>query len=206
MQTNEEKIQSNKAIVLLQQGVAKHVLDTLKAKGYHAFVAGGAARDWYSEEPARDIDIIVVEPSSTIDTMTKLAEEHWPSFKALQKSTSGQTYLEMINGILGVLEFKVDKHTVQLVVIDAECYSGIPIGSKWYDKFPASNTKISWCDGVFDTSEEFLFSIKHKIIMFDNNKNNKTAATYLNKIKKRFPDYKIFVNKRAPNASLTLKG
>lgn len=43
--------------IVQQKRIAKEVLDKVKVLDYWAIIAGGAARDWYFNNLANDIDI-----------------------------------------------------------------------------------------------------------------------------------------------------
>lgn len=197
--------------ILAQQAVATEVVDWLASIGYtDACVAGGAARDWFLCVNARDIDIFVVDTNgycwedvgNGTDIATKIEEKYPTALKELTAEGSAN-YVANCNGIFRVFEFKHCNFTVQLILC-GESITDNPDKKLWYN-FPASTSKISWKNGEFEYSSDFKFSVDSKVILFDNNKNNKKNDSYLKKTKKRFKNWPVYLCKKE-SLKLSKKG
>jgi hypothetical protein len=176
-----------------QKSVADKVLKKLQLLDQWCIVAGGAPRDWYLGNEAKDIDIYLYDSRSTY------------------------VYASQREGLLEALGFEIDSKYEEWEIPElyqsnhyvVHLYNSTYLGEKIQiifvskptfvsviDTFPISISKAWYKGGEIYTTDDFDLSIKHKILfktVDSYEENNK----YLLKIKEKFNGYKYVTKKQA---------
>ena len=167
-----------------QQETALEIILKLKTQFGNAVVAGGAPRDWYMGQIARDIDVYVVTPPKKaailLATATvALGEE----VKHLGKEYE---YLEQsgIGFITAGLTY-INSQSVNIIFLN-ENYVGKD--GNVYDHFDCDICQIAW-DGDFITTEQFIDAWSSDTITF-----NKFEEKHLKKMIYKFKGWKFKFN------------
>ena len=173
-----------------QKCIAKNVLDVLKLLDYRAIIAGGAARDWYSDKLATDIDIFMYVEWSGRVGKKRYVERVSNLLKLLLNvdninvvgnidEDDGLNYIKNPD-IVSVLEFVKNDVKFQIILMTKQNVD--------VTKF-AFNICQAWSNGEYvATTEAFKIGMKKKIII-------ETGTLYANgkkyreKIKSKFPDF-----------------
>jgi|SRR4028118_202838 hypothetical protein len=169
-----------------QKLVADKVLEKLELLDRWCIVAGGAPRDWYLGNEAKDIDVYLYDSRKTY------------------------VYASQREGLLKALGFEIDsKHedwtvpelyksnhyiahlynstflgeTVQIIFVSEPTFVSV------IDTFPISISKVWYKGGEVYTTDDFDRSIKHKIL-YKTVDSYEEDNKYLLKIREKFSDYK----------------
>lgn len=173
-----------------QKRIAKSVLDILNLVDYRAIIAGGAARDWYNETLASDIDIFICIEWKCGESKKRFVERVSSLLELLLNvdeinvvgnidEDDGLNYIKNPD-IISVLEFIKDNVKFQIILMNNQNVD--------VTKF-AFNICQAWSNGErIATTEAFKIGFKKKIII-------ETGTLYANgkkyrqKIKSKFPDF-----------------
>lgn len=174
-----------------QKQVADKVLGKLELLDPRCIVAGGAARDWYLNKPAKDIDVFLYAPhlhlaSIRVNALRKLgfditsAYENWN----IDEIYKHNKYVKCLYNTV------VDGENVQIIFMIESTYTSV------VDMFPISISKVWYKNQQIKLTDDFKNSVKHKIIwrtLYSYLEDDK----YINKIKDKFSDYEYVTTAEA---------
>ena len=163
-------------------------LETFKETLINPVVAGGAPRDWFFGNPARDIDIFV-EAGTDLTSILKFYENLENSFTVTKTKAELPAHYQSpyISSVMDVCTS--GKTKIQLVVLE----EGFPAATVT-DNFPISISKITYKNYSIDPSEEFLYSVRHARLTVDVGVD--PQLPYIQKIRAYFHTYKLVTQRR----------
>lgn len=181
-----------------QKSIAKTVLDKIKALDYRAIIAGGAARDWYFNNLANDIDIFyfheegkycldnIRRETAILKALLGVSSVDVVGFNSGKKEESDQHPEDDFNNYLK----NPDIVNVFECVIDGVKFQFIQLRKQNVDVHTfAYNMCQAWSNGVdIWTTKKFDIGVSKKLLV-------ETGDLYANtdKFKKKmiskFPDY-----------------
>jgi len=172
-----------------QKLVANKVLKKLELLDRYCIVAGGAPRDWYLGNIAKDIDVylhypLLIKSQQREDLLNELGLnvqskcENWEQVAEIYQTNRFITQL---------YNSDIQGEKVQIMFVSKPTFISV------VDTFPISISKVWYKKEEIGLTPEFETSVKHKILW-------KTVDSYLEddkyltKIKEKFSDY-IYVPK-----------
>lgn len=181
-----------------QKSIAKTVLDKIKALDYRAIIAGGAARDWYFNNLANDIDIFyfheegkycldnIRRETAILKALLGVSSVDVVGFNSGKKEESDQHPEDDFNNYLK----NPDIVNVFECVIDGVKFQFIQLRKQNVDVHTfAYNMCQAWSNGVdIWTTQKFDIGVSKKLLI-------ETGALYANtdkfknKMISKFPDY-----------------
>lgn len=174
-------------IILSQQNAANEVLAKL---GIKSIVAGGAARDWYYGKPANDIDVYYksdLDREGILQHLEDIGVTSNSSTVSVREHAEFSSNYTKMASMTRVINF--DYHTWQFQLMQVpNDFTGV---ANVIDDFPLSISKIVYCDSETSPSSEFSCCDRLGIILISNKGYNKHHP-YVQKICRRFPEYKVY--------------
>lgn len=171
-----------------QTRTADRVLELLENIDTGVILAGGAPRDWYLKNPARDLDFYIFYPEIGNEQFTELLEIHLGvpvSIKGETENLYGDSYRNP--ELLAVWDFEYDGIPCQVMrMVDV-------IDRCAVQSFALDICRVWYKGGRIHTTKEFLESVDHKIIRIMKPLYYKGDA-YIQKIVSKYPDF-LFVEK-----------
>lgn len=143
-----------------QKDVAEEVLDQLFSIDPFAIVAGGAPRDWYFNQPARDIDVFFHVAERTQITMIEHMLAH-VGF-AINRTNDGHHLPDIYKKnpkLRCVFNAKAQEVDVQLMCMSEPTFKCV------LQEFPLSICKAWYKNGRCHYEKDFLRSVKHNVIV-----------------------------------------
>ncbi len=180
-----------------QKSIAKTVLDKIKVLDYRAIIAGGAARDWYFDTPANDIDIFyyneaanwcnanIQKQKSILKTLIDVEDLDVLGFNPNDDTSNIKPKDDFTNylknpDIVNVFECEIEGLKFQFIQLKKQ---NVQVNSFAYNMCQA------WSDGVnIWTTQKFDIGVSKKLLI-------ETGALYANtdkfknKMISKFPDY-----------------
>lgn len=181
-----------------QKSIAKTVLDKIKVLDYRAIIAGGAARDWYFNNLANDIDIFyfheegkycldnIRRETAILKALLGVSSVDVVGFNSGKKEESDQHPEDDFNNylknpdIVNVFECEIEGLKFQFIQLKKQ---NVQVNSFAYNMCQA------WSDGVnIWTTQKFDIGVSKKLLI-------ETGALYANtdkfknKMISKFPDY-----------------
>lgn len=181
-----------------QKSIAKTVLDKIKALDYRAIIAGGAARDWYFNNLANDIDIFyfheegkycldnIRRETAILKALLGVSSIDVVGFNSGKKKESDQYPEDDFNNylknpdIVNVFECVIDRVKFQFIQLRKQ---NVDVHTFAYNMCQA------WSNGVdIWTTKKFDIGVSKKLLI-------ETGALYANtdkfknKMISKFPDY-----------------
>lgn len=167
----------------------------------HAFIAGGAPRDWFFNIQPRDLDIFIPyqkpeyyldfkEIFESLSFVSKYnRKEYLPlilSDPSSDTSVSNSTYKDNANiDAVFVVDSLMQSSFFEIQIIFLK--EGFDTKEKAISNFPLSISRISLDQGVLSPSPSFMRGLLNATIY----KSENCLPNYLDKIKSKFPEYKI---------------
>jgi len=191
-------------IIKKQKEIASMVLDGLEIICPWARLAGGAPRDWFFDNYARDLDFYYcVDPSTTwheqeaqlnkvlpkkLDLRTIGAWENIPTYNTMPGIKNISTYYA------STIEFneKIIKPEFRIQLIRMNTKADLMNAVK---DFAVSISKVWWKNNTTHTTDDFLLTIATKTMWL--NDGYSWHDPYCKKMSKRFPKYNKAINKDA---------
>lgn len=170
--------------VLAQQEKANQILALVEQLDPTAIIAGGAPRDWYFGKVASDIDIFMYfRPDLPLGELHSfmLNKGFEVDFVGDQEEQFNYKLNPNIRCVFQ-LDYKGEK--VQLVMLNKPSWGIV-------DTFAINICKIWYKRGKINTTKNFLFAIKNKILIKEGELYASTAKYEL-KIRDKFKDYTWF--------------
>lgn len=164
-----------------QKQIAKEVLHLLEAADPNCILAGGAPRDWWFGNIARDLDFYVYFGENTTCGEDKIR------FKRLglnvDKMSSNKHSLEYgsIPELHRVFEGNFKGETIQIMVMNKPTFGCV------VDRFGCSVSKVWWKGSNIRPTLQFLVSHVMKVNFLEENYNSK--ETYVKKMSEKYPEY-----------------
>jgi hypothetical protein len=173
--------------VIQQQVTANLVLDKLYPICPYTIVAGGAPRDWYFGNEAKDIDVYF---STTALTESMLMAQLKAAFgNDMEVKFSRRTDLhkdpiyKTLVGLIRIIELTINNTKVQLIQMDSSERL-----FKVVDDFSVSICKIWYKGGTIFRTKDFKLTEKTKVMFLSDG--YKWNDPHPAKIASRFTDYK----------------
>jgi len=144
------------SIIDKQKQIADNVLDILFSIDPYAIVAGGAPRDWFLGNTARDIDVFFyTRPRQAIhDVKAQLESVGFVILSSKQAHNLPEHYKK--NPLLHcVFDCMVQGVEVQLMLMREPTFRCV------VDEFPLSLSKVWYKHEKINTTKDFDISIKH---------------------------------------------
>ena len=167
-----------------QKRIADNLLELCENLDPTCIIAGGAPRDWYFGNPAKDLDVFMYfRPDLTNSSVLRLLKKNIsPDLKPLPFSAEGLNY-ELNPNIQMVYEFKFEGINVQIVLVKKPTWGIVEefafnICQAWY-----KNKKCNY-------SHDFYFAADKKIIVKTGSLYACTQA-YSDRIRKKFSNFKF---------------
>lgn len=179
-----------------QKAIGKELLEKLYILSPSVVIAGGAARDWYLGQEARDLDIYLSYRANQPIHGNGAIIANWlgideKDFKTLgvqfdENKDQSETYAINPN-VRCVYEFEYKGMTVQIINMHTEYVNVsdfcLSICQAW--------TKD--CERIY-TTKDFNYSVKNRVI-YKTGEIYLEKARYIDKMKSRFPEYSFFESK-----------
>ena len=178
--------------LLKQKSVVDKVMNKIFPIAPNAIVAGGAPRDWFFGKVARDVDIFLYRPdlvttSNIIAVFSSIKLNlHYLEFLYSENGdrTGHGTYIS--NPLIShVLECTYSGVNFQFIFMTESTFTSV------VPHFPLNMSRIWYKDGELHPTGEFLHGVNTKSLI----KMDEIYAdghTYIDKIRKYFPDYRYF--------------
>jgi hypothetical protein len=168
-----------------QRAVADKALSMVYTIDPFAIVAGGAPRDWYLRRVATDIDLFFsVRDGVQIGIVHKILEKAGFSIFRVKTGEGLPEWYKINPKIKAVFESNIDGICVQIILVDKKTFDVV-------DEFPLSICKTWYKNGRIVLEQDFIRSIKRKVIYKTNNL-YANGHVYLKKILAKFPDYRYY--------------
>lgn len=178
------------ASISYQKEVALKILDHFKGQScYNGFLAGGAPRNWYFNEKAKDLDFFIQVPRNDVYTKTHDTNEKYlfhvyslllpyhGEFKEVKEAYDDE---KSHPDIIGVVDFNYEGVDCQLVV----GYNDI---NTVIGNFGLSINQIMW-NGEYLPTKHFEYSAKNKVI-YDTGIIESRSAWRIQKVLLYFPNF-----------------
>ena len=165
-----------------QQIIADKVLAILQEVDHNVIVAGGAPRDWYFGNTAKDIDVYFDTSSHSVYDVTNLIETRLGSTTQIK---FGDALPEGYTGnpdLVYVMDVNIKGEDVQLMGINGD------VITQAIEKFPVSISQIWWKEGHYRSTEVFRIGYANKMI-FKTGEEYSSKIPYMQKIKEKFTDW-----------------
>lgn len=162
-----------------QKKVADEVITKLRLIDRKAIVAGGAPRDWYFGNPAKDIDCYIYSRSNeqTVESL-RILGFNIVSIKQIEEFNQEYTKCQYINQIVNV-SYKGEDVQIMLW--------SIPL-KNLVNSFPCSISKASYTpEGGINLDDEFVLGLAYNEVYL--NRNYEDDNPYILKIKLKFPTW-----------------
>lgn len=174
----------NFGITEYQKSVAKELLYKISLVDPSAILAGGAVRDWYLGNPAKDLDIYIrcpnhIKLSDKIDMLKKIGLSN-----AKQLSKNSEENYASVSGLLSVFEGCYSGVKVNIMFMDLTEIDGISL---------VENFDCSICECFMDKDNKYYYSsnfiktIESKVIFVD--QRHAGNEPHIVKMANRFPEY-----------------
>lgn len=177
-----------------QKSLALEVLQCVTYFDPSAIVAGGAPRDWEMGFPTEnDIDVFFFfRENSTrqqvIDLITRALRVKFPTAEITQLGVeSFEENYKLNKNLVRVFEAVIDDQKFQFMEMAKPTYGLV-------DEFPLSICQAWWVGGEVKYTEDFARSLKYGIL-YKTNELYADGQKYLNKIRRKFPEYRYFSSK-----------
>lgn len=173
-------------IIDKQKNTADKALDILFSVCPSAIVAGGAPRDWYLGNPAKDIDIFITTDNrwTTRVTGRVLSRLGFENVSPIVPKEDGiQNYTKNPN-IKFVYNCKLDGESIQIIVLYDSTYRIV-------DTFAFNICKVWYKNSKINTTADFEYAVSNKVIVKQGELYSSTTA-YKDKIVNKFPEYKYY--------------
>jgi len=176
----------------LQIDKANKVLSLLQKSYPSAKISGGAPRDWYLGDEARDIDVCI--PVKAINELYKDSEKLLTSLLKILKPLNAKkenftTLIEAYGDIVGFAHGVIFEH-------DGLSYDFIfTTKENMPQLFDVSLSNITFDGKQFNPSTNFLNSLVQQEIKVPFNRlNEEKVRNYVTKLKEKFPTFNIVVD------------
>ena len=170
-----------------QKWAADTMLDKLYSIDPFAIVAGGAPRDWTFGKLASDIDIFFHCGQNTLTTIDARLESVGVAYTELKLGGSIPEWYKRNPHLKGVYCLEIEGVKVQLMRMDEPTFGAV------LPHFPLSICHTWYKNKTIHLERHFKRSVKHKAIYKTSEIYNDSHA-YIEKILKKFPEYKYYTN------------
>jgi len=189
------KISDTEYRIRHQQKVADDVLNRLEVIDPACIVAGGAPRDWYMGEVAKDIDVFLHLRNDLKASTQRGQIKRALGLEELDYGKSGENIPEhyALNPHLqNVWDLEIDGEKVQIMLMTLPTYeSVVPL-------FPFNICKVWYKGGTIRPEPIFRYGVKNKVLIKMNELYG-PEHSYLNKIREKFKDYSYIKSEEAFN-------
>lgn len=166
--------------VIYQITLVESFLDKLSDFLVDPLVAGGAPRDWFFNNVARDIDIFIRNDESTLEELTKdINKVLGVQSELILSANLDKSYRS--DALNGVINITYGNSKFQLIIVKPEITDVL-------HTFPCSISKISYEDGVIYPTAVFFKSVRNAALYFTPS----CSEEYKSKIKNYFSHYVDF--------------
>ena len=165
-----------------QMQIAKEISDKLKACDPYAVLAGGAPRDWYFGNVAKDLDFYV--------HLTETIDANAVRFKAIGLDLERLTFSEMQQQGYEKMDalFRIWEGTYKGEKVQVMCMTQ-PVHQSVVDCFGVSLCEFWWNGGDIKATKSALVSVLSKKMFYKDGYSAK--QTHIDKMVKYFPDYEL---------------
>ena len=172
-----------------QKQLADNILQRLFPIDPFAIVAGGAARDWYFGNEARDLDIYFHPGKHYTSGLMRRILEHIGLNVSKEKTKEDVSEQYELNcNLEAVYDISGLEMPVQLMLMGAPTFDCV------VPQFPLSLCQAWYKDGKLSTGKDFDISVKHRVL-YKTNALYGDESRYIKKIRDRFPDYTYYDSK-----------
>jgi hypothetical protein len=145
-----------------QKTLAGSILRVLQGNGIFAWVEGGAARDWWLEYPAKDLDIYFDKPAD-VETPAQMNDLLWRvGFGCVNKTLPSElkaAYENMDESIFSVNDYEIDGEAIQFI----SCTEG---AADKYKSFSLNISQARWHpDYGYSYTDAFIMGHQDKEIL-----------------------------------------
>lgn len=164
-----------------QKAVADKVLQMLFPIDPYAIVAGGAPRDWYMGNAAKDVDVFFNVGRRPYWVIKKQLEEVGIS-NFIEKTGEGipENYKANPN-LRCVFDVTVDGIQVQIMAMECSTFQVV-------EMFPFSICQVWYKNGKIETDPTFRYTVETKSILMTQNEVYGAENKYTERLKKKFPE------------------
>lgn len=181
------------ATIDAQKELANLVYHSLSIVDPRCLLAGGATRNWYFGEPAKDLDFYIHTPNDRRCYEQKEIFKRLGLIEREEAKDINYEHYERMPCLKRVWDLLLPTWNTPIQVMEID-HEAIGEEELWYNgrgsKLPkvvdAFNNTLSYgwsAYGITHYPEDFLFSVKHKVVGY------KYEAPNIEKLKEKYPDF-----------------
>lgn len=174
-----------------QKEIADKALEMLYPICPNAIVAGGAPRDWFLGNTAKDIDIFITADDRWVNKDVTSVLRYVGFENASPIVPNEVDFLNYTKNprIKAVYNCKLDSQDIQIIVLFGRTYTIV-------DTFAFNICKAWYKNGKVNTTPDFNYAVTNKVLIKQGELYASTKA-YRDKIIAKFPDYKYYESEYA---------
>ena len=178
-------------IIEKQKNVADNLLAKLELADPFCIVAGGAPRDWYLGKQASDIDVFIhlkegLTRGVAIEWLDKLG---FNDYEFLGREILDDSMYKSNPYLKYVIEGHLEDVRYQVMIMKEPTFKSV------IPEFPISMSKIWYKNGRINPEFIFKKGMENKFIL-KTSELYKDGDKYIDKIRKKFPDYRYFSSEK----------
>jgi hypothetical protein len=171
-----------------QKEIATELLNKLELSDPYAILAGGAPRDWYFGNIARDLDFWMVM-KYPVEVVKQILYKHGLEGLVFRWGDNIPHDYKLNPDIRCVVDAVYKGQAVQIVLVKNTTFGQV-------EKFPLSICQIWYKGGLAHATQAFKFSVKESVILKTNNIYG-DGHKYITKILDKFPGFKYYKSAEA---------